>query len=126
MKKPSTQLCVCSTMYKISVVFAQQHAAHPPSKRLEHIGSSLSAMTYFAALVSHIPFISPAPFLRSFQRDGLTEHCFIQPEGQVSGRRSLASGSTRVWNTSLQPYFFQSIIMCTLLCIQFPCFLVLH
>lgn len=49
----------------------------------------------FATLASHIPFISPTPFLSSFQRGRLTEQGSIQPEGTVSGRRNLTSCSTQ-------------------------------
>lgn len=49
----------------------------------------------FATLASHFPFISPTPFLSSFQRGRLTEQGSIQPEGTVSGRGNLTSCSTQ-------------------------------
>lgn len=44
-------------MYELTVVFVQQNASHPTGKRLQYIDSFLSAMTYFAVLLSHIPFL---------------------------------------------------------------------
>lgn len=44
-------------MHELTVAFVQQNASHPTGKRPQHIDSFLSAMTYFAVLLSHIPFL---------------------------------------------------------------------
>lgn len=91
-------------IFVMSVRNKQQNKVQSTSKTCLLFDSFLCSDP-FATLASHICLISLSLFLSFFfQRDDLTEHGAIQPEGTVSGRRSLSSCKPRVEDVSLQSY----------------------
>lgn len=91
-----TSLCRCLCRY-INVYVQQITELSTDKQRKTAVtsGPSLKATTYLPHLL-HIFLLFPSLlFLSSFQRGRLTEPGSIQPEGTLSGRRSLTSCTTQ-------------------------------